>query len=238
MNVHLERPVAARQARCCGSANTGMSWIDAHTDLQSASTDANCTEVWLAQHVYKPTATDQTASSRAGALLVNGGSGANAPILINVTFNGNQATKGDVGGPNFTGDPVLDPLADNGGFTQTTMPGPGSSAINVIACSHSTERPVADARGAARPDSSSRGPLSLRHRSRRSRLSPGRSHLYRSLRLSSAGRLLITERVPVSGSAPPVAGTATPRPMRANKAAQVDAGALRDATARRGFIDR
>ena len=37
-----------------GGANTGVSWTDAYTDLQSALSDANCTEVWVAQGVYKP----------------------------------------------------------------------------------------------------------------------------------------------------------------------------------------
>ncbi len=35
-------------------ANTGTSWTDALTDLQAALTDANCTEIWVAQGVYRP----------------------------------------------------------------------------------------------------------------------------------------------------------------------------------------
>jgi hypothetical protein len=37
--------------------NNGAAWTDAYTDLQSALTDTNCTEVWVAQGVYKPTPT-------------------------------------------------------------------------------------------------------------------------------------------------------------------------------------
>ena len=37
-----------------GGANTGASWADAYTDLQSALTDVACTQVWVAQGVYKP----------------------------------------------------------------------------------------------------------------------------------------------------------------------------------------
>lgn len=35
-------------------ANTGVSWTNAYTGLQSALTNANCTEVWVAHGVYKP----------------------------------------------------------------------------------------------------------------------------------------------------------------------------------------
>ena len=37
-----------------GGAGTGGSWADAYTDLQSALIDVACTEVWVAQGVYKP----------------------------------------------------------------------------------------------------------------------------------------------------------------------------------------
>jgi hypothetical protein len=48
-------------------ANTGASWTDGYTDLQSALGDANCTEVWVAQGIYKPTATtNQTLSFNIG----------------------------------------------------------------------------------------------------------------------------------------------------------------------------
>jgi len=62
------------------------------------------------------------------------------------------------GSPIYTGDPLLGTLADNGGFTRTLMPGPGSAAINAVPCSSSSEAPVNDQRGAVRPDSASSGP--------------------------------------------------------------------------------
>jgi predicted outer membrane repeat protein len=34
--------------------NTGNSWTDAYISLQSALTDVNCTEIWVAEGVYKP----------------------------------------------------------------------------------------------------------------------------------------------------------------------------------------
>ena len=59
---------------------------------------------------------------------------------------------------NLTGNPVLGPLADNGGFTRTMMPGAGSAAINVLPCDGITHRlPLTDQRGAVRPDSASTG---------------------------------------------------------------------------------
>lgn len=35
-------------------ANTGVSWTDAYTNLQSALNSAGCTEIWVAQYTYKP----------------------------------------------------------------------------------------------------------------------------------------------------------------------------------------
>lgn len=50
-------PAAA--ARCyvngaAGGVNSGTSWADAYTSLQTSLGDANCTEVWVAKGVYKP----------------------------------------------------------------------------------------------------------------------------------------------------------------------------------------
>jgi len=58
----------------------------------------------------------------------------------------------------YTSNPVLGSLAYNGGFAPTMMPGPGSPAIDAIACNYSNETPLMDARGAVRPDSASSGP--------------------------------------------------------------------------------
>jgi predicted outer membrane repeat protein len=43
-------------------ANTGASWTAAYTDLQSALNNASCTEVWVAQGVYKPAASNTAVS--------------------------------------------------------------------------------------------------------------------------------------------------------------------------------
>ncbi len=60
--------------------------------------------------------------------------------------------------PNYAGDPKLGALANNGGFSRTLMPGPGSAAINAVPCTYSNEMPIVDQRGAVRPDSTSAGP--------------------------------------------------------------------------------
>lgn len=57
-------------------------------------------------------------------------------------------TLGTDGGGNLDTDPKLGPLADNGGFTPTMLPGTGSSAIDTGTCSGA---PATDQRGVARP---------------------------------------------------------------------------------------
>jgi hypothetical protein len=60
-------------------SNTGGSWEDAYTDLQSALGPASpCTEVWVAAGTYKPTSgTDRTATFalKSGVALYGGFSG-------------------------------------------------------------------------------------------------------------------------------------------------------------------
>lgn len=53
----------------------------------------------------------------------------------------------------ITGDPSLGALANNGGPTQTQLPGAGSAAINAAPC---TNAPPTDQRGMIRPDPASR----------------------------------------------------------------------------------
>ncbi|WP_393942341.1 MBG domain-containing protein [Comamonas sp. J-3] len=61
------------------------------------------------------------------------------------------ADLGTDGGGNLDSDPKLGPLQDNGGPTQTMLPGVGGSAIDAYACTPLT--PAADQRGVARPQS-------------------------------------------------------------------------------------
>ncbi len=55
------------------------------------------------------------------------------------------------GGTNATGDPVLGLLADNGGPTQTMLPGAGSSAVDLVPAPDCPAGPIEDQRGVARP---------------------------------------------------------------------------------------
>ncbi|MGI9021552.1 MAG: choice-of-anchor Q domain-containing protein [Solirubrobacterales bacterium] len=62
------------------------------------------------------------------------GAGCSGPIGdggYNVIFDAGPGSC-PVGGTNLTGDPVLGPLADNGGYNRTRLLGPGSAAIDVI----------------------------------------------------------------------------------------------------------
>ncbi|MFT3792023.1 MAG: choice-of-anchor Q domain-containing protein [Rudaea sp.] len=67
----------------------------------------------------------------------SGGSGAGWNALL-----------GSDGGGNLDADPVLGALANNGGFTQTVLPGTGSVAIDAGTC---TGAPPTDQRGVVRP---------------------------------------------------------------------------------------
>jgi hypothetical protein len=66
--LSLPCALPAMAARCyvdhaASGANSGATWTDAYTDLQSALIDTDCTEIWVAQGVYKPTpGSDQTIS--------------------------------------------------------------------------------------------------------------------------------------------------------------------------------
>lgn len=66
--VLLTLPLSLSASAVCyvnnaaSGANTGASWADAYTDLQSALNDPNCAEVWAAQGVYKPAVNNQTIS--------------------------------------------------------------------------------------------------------------------------------------------------------------------------------
>jgi len=59
-----------------GGTNNGNSWTNAYTDLQSALTDSNCTEIWVAAGVYKPgTQQSQTFTINEGEKVYGGFAG-------------------------------------------------------------------------------------------------------------------------------------------------------------------
>ena len=54
-------------------ANTGVSWTDAFTDLQSALGGSSCTEVWVASGTYKPTVATNLADLRTRTFALKNG---------------------------------------------------------------------------------------------------------------------------------------------------------------------
>lgn len=72
--------------------------------------------------------------------------------FINSLIQGDTCPNGEAGTITctglITGNPLLGPLADNGGPTPTYLPGPGSAAIDAVDCSPGIN---ADQRGVARP---------------------------------------------------------------------------------------
>jgi len=122
-------------------------------------------------------------SANFGGAMYNSGvsNGSSLPQLHNVILWGDSATGGGAesfdspgtgaaqssfyyaiiqgGCPNscsnlITDDPLLGALADNGGFTRTLMPGPGSPAIDAVPCYLES---LTDQRSAVRPDPASAG---------------------------------------------------------------------------------
>jgi predicted outer membrane repeat protein len=112
-------------------ANTGASWTDAYTDLQSALNNASCTEVWVAQGIYKPAASNTAVSFNIGPnVAVYGGfSGsetsrdarspvAHATTLSGVISGGNSqhvVVMNGTAGPSITATTVLDGFTLTGG---------------------------------------------------------------------------------------------------------------------------
>lgn len=104
---------------------------------------------------------DGTLLANTGAPTTGGGNIAVTTGSITIAGAGNlefSGTAGDINAtfssPPLIGDPLLGVLADNGGTTQTMLPGAGSAAINAIACAGA---PSVDQRGMIRPDPASRG---------------------------------------------------------------------------------
>lgn len=102
---------------------------------------------------------DGTLFANTGAPFGGGGNIGVTIGSITIAGSGNLEFSGTAGDINatfdtapLTGDPLLGPLASNGGPTQTMLPGAGSPAINAIACAGA---PPVDQRGMLRPDPAS-----------------------------------------------------------------------------------
>ena len=121
-------------------ANTGASWTDAYTDLQSALTNASCSEIWVAQGVYTPSASAPTVSFNIGpGVAVYGGfsgsetsRGARNPAAHVTTLSGVISggksqnivvLNGTVTGKPITATTVLDGFTLTGGSSTSTGTG-------------------------------------------------------------------------------------------------------------------
>jgi len=83
--VALAAPAAPQAARAAtgplcyvdmdatGGTNNGNSWTNAYLSLQSALTDTNCTEIWVAEGLYKPGAAQTDTFQISSGVAVYGG---------------------------------------------------------------------------------------------------------------------------------------------------------------------
>ena len=104
--------------------NNGDSWTDAYTSLQSALGDTNCTEIWVAEGLYKPgTLRTDTFPVRSGMAVYGG-------------FDGTEATRIDRDwGTNITvlsGDIDNDDTTDANGIVQDYANINGANAYRVV----------------------------------------------------------------------------------------------------------
>jgi predicted outer membrane repeat protein len=121
--------------------NDGDSWANAFTDLQSALGDANCTEVWVAEGVYKPTTgTDRSISFH---------------VLIGVQlYGGFDGTEGVITARNPAANPTIlsgdidnnDTDTDGNHIAETYLDTLGSNTCHVL---HLDGRTAGDTEAAA-----------------------------------------------------------------------------------------
>jgi predicted outer membrane repeat protein len=98
------------KANAGSGANTGLSWANAYTNLQSALGSSDCTEVWVAAGTYKPTTgSDRTATFQLkNGVTLYGGFAGISETLLNQRIPGTNPTilSGDIGTSSVTGDNV------------------------------------------------------------------------------------------------------------------------------------
>ncbi|MFN8357653.1 MAG: PA domain-containing protein [Spirosomataceae bacterium] len=121
-------------------ANTGLTWTDAFTDLQSAlnySCNANLTEIWVAKGTYYPTAdasgNTSPADPRTKTFVMKNG------VAIYGGFVGGEAANYDLSLRNFTSNETIlsgdiDGIPDvvTGSGSTLSISGNGGNAIHVI----------------------------------------------------------------------------------------------------------
>ena len=128
---HAGASAACYVSKAATGANSGTSWANAYTNLQSALHNAACTEVWVAKGVYKPTAstTDRTATfSIPPGLEVYGGFAGTETSAAQADPAANRTVlSGDIDGNDTTdADGVVrdaGQVAGNNSYTVVTMDG-------------------------------------------------------------------------------------------------------------------
>ena len=105
-------------------ANSGDSWTDAYTDLQSALTDANCTEVWVASGVYTPGLSQSDTFILTSGISLYGGFVGTESQRTERDWEANATIlSGDIGG---------DDLTDASGVVTTTDNISGTNSYHVV----------------------------------------------------------------------------------------------------------
>ena len=110
-------------------ANTGFSWTDAFTDLQSAlnyfCSGSDLTEIWVATGVYRPTATTNRSLSLAmknGIAIYGGFAGSETALSQRVLTSPSSSTlSGNIGDPATTADNSYHVISNPVGLTTTAV---------------------------------------------------------------------------------------------------------------------
>ena len=124
-------PIPARLYVKAGAtgANTGLSWSDAFTDLQTALNFSGCsgnlTEIWVASGTYKPTTgTDRTISfaMKNGVAIYGGFVGTETSLSQRVlTYPSSTTLSGDLGTPGVNTDNAYHVITNPAGLTTTAI---------------------------------------------------------------------------------------------------------------------
>ncbi len=126
-----------------GNRSVGKPTVNANFSQSGDIYNATYGKAALTNTILADSCADEFTPNSSGEIYDNGGNlGANATCVSNAGTSRYNVSNLDLG-----------PLQNNGGPTQTLLPGVGSAAINAIAC---TNAPPTDQRGMIRPDPASR----------------------------------------------------------------------------------
>jgi predicted outer membrane repeat protein len=121
-------PLCYVDLNALGGMNTGNSWTDAYLNPQSALTDSNCTEIWVAQGVYvpAPAGTRTVSFTIPSGVAVYGGFAGTETARSQRNWTTNVTIlSGDIGGD--------DSNSDGNFIAETTADIQGSNSYHVLA---------------------------------------------------------------------------------------------------------